>query len=131
MENIDLTILFLTTSRVPEKWAEYQRKCLLEAAGNYPIISISRKPLDFGTNYLDTDEVGYTNFYRQFLRAAKLATTPFFAIAEDDTLYTKDHFDSFRPPLHVFAYNMNRWSLFTWGEPLYSRKDNRVGAVSI
>lgn len=128
---MDLTIIFLTNNKVPEEWAKFHLECLKEAAGDYPIITISRKPVDLGTNIIQTEPESSTNLYRQFLKGAKLATTPYVALVEDDTLYTKDHFTIFRPPLDTFAYNMNRWSLFTWGEATYSRKDNKVGAASI
>ena len=118
----DLTILFLTCNLVPNKWAEYHKKVLLEAVGNRPLITISRKPLDFGMNLLQTEEQTHSNIYKQMLRGAKLATTPYISVAEDDTLYHKDHFDFYRPPLDTFAYNLNRWSLYTWGEPTYSFK---------
>ena len=54
------------------------------------------------------------------LRAAKVATTEFIAIAEDDVLYTKEHFNFYRPEADTFSYNMNRLALFTWGTPVYS-----------
>lgn len=121
----DLTVLFLTVNKVPEKWAEYHRKILLEAIGDYPLITISRKPMDLGINLIQDEGQTHSNIYWQMLRGAKLATTPYIAVAEDDSLYSKDHFSSFRPPLDTFAYNMNRWSLYTWGAPIYSMKPTR------
>ena len=60
-----------------------------------------------------------------------MATTTYIAIVEDDTLYNKNHFDCFRPPLDAFAYNMHRWSLFTWGAHEYSWKNNQAGCACI
>lgn len=71
----DLTIIFLTANRVPEKWAEYHKQVLLEAIGDTPIITISFKPLDWGTNLIQT-EYSVDNIYRQMLRGAKVAKTP-------------------------------------------------------
>jgi len=127
----DLTIIFLTINRVPEKWAEYHKSVLLEAAGNHPIITVSRKPTDIGLNIIDTGEERLSNLYWQLLQAAKKATTPYIAQVEDDTLYTKDHFNCFRPPLDTFAYNLTRWSLYTWGDPTYSWRKSPVGAALI
>ncbi len=129
MTNDDLTIIFLTSNTVPEKWAEYHKEVLLKAAGDYPIITFSKKPTNIGTNILD--EPHTNSFYWQMLRGAKLATTPYIAVAEDDTLYTESHFKTFRPPMDAVAYNMHRWSLFTWGETLYSWKNNMGGCVCI
>jgi len=125
----DITIIYLTPNLVPKQWAEYHKKVLLEAIGNTPIITISKEPLDWGTNLLQT-EYSVTNIYRQILRGAKLATTPYIAIAEDDTLYPKDHFE-FRPPMDKFAYNFNRWHLFTWGEPVYFHKPRAANGTLI
>ena len=46
--------------------------------------------------------------------------------AEDDVLYPKEHFD-YRPPKDVFAYDENKWSIFTWVKPsLLSFKKRRT-----
>lgn len=121
----DLTVIFLTLNKTPEHFAEYQKNILLESIGDYPLITISRKPLDFGENLIDTDEPGYQNIYRQILKGAKLAKTPYIAIAEDDVLYTKEHFEFYRPPLDKFAYNQHRWALFAWGTSIYSMRNRK------
>ena len=115
-----LTVLMLTPNKVPKKWAEYHKSVLLEAIGDTPIITISKEPLDWGTNLIQT-EYGITNIYKQVLRGSKLATTSYIAIADDDTLYPKEHFE-YRPPLDKFGYNLNRWHIFTWGKPYYFHK---------
>lgn len=127
----DLTILYLSASLIPEKFAEYQRKTLKEAAGNYPIISLSRKPLDFGINIIQVGPKCLDTIYREMLRGAKLATTPYIAVAEDDTFYPKEHFTFFRPPLDTFAYNQNRFALFTWGVPTYNWRNRKTNATLI
>jgi len=129
----DITLLFITGNRVPEKWGAFQRKTMLEAGKGSPVITISRQPMPFmpGINLLDDKPSGPLNFYSQILRGAKTATTPYVALCEDDTLYTEDHF-KFRPPLDTFAYNVNRWSIYTWGVPTYSfRKGSRCGCAGI
>lgn len=115
----DLTCIFLTVNRVPEQWAAYQKQVLLEAVGTAPVITISREPLDWGLNLIQEGEVSASNVYRQLLRGAKVATTPYIAVAEDDALYPKEHFTKFRPKNDEFAYNFSRWGLLSWGEPTY------------
>lgn len=127
----DLTVIYLTANQIPEFFAEYQRKTLKEAAGNYPIISLSRKPLDFGTNILQVGPKCADTIYREMLRGAKLATTPYVAVAEDDTFYPKEHFNFYRPEKDTFAYNQNRFSLFTWGVPTYSWRNRKSNATLI
>lgn len=121
----DLTVIYLTASEIKESFAEYQRKILVEAVGDYPLISVSRKPLNFGLNIIDDGERSLSNIYRQMLRAAKVATTEYVATAEDDTLYHENHFNFYRPNKETFAYNQNRFALFTWGEPMYSWRDRK------
>lgn len=125
----DLTVIYLTASELKDSFAEYARKVLLEAIGDTPLISVSRKPLDFGMNLLDDGERSTDNIYRQMLRAAKLATTEYIAIAEDDCLYHENHFTFYRPEKDTFAYDQNRFALFTW-EPIYSWRD-RVSNCSL
>ena len=115
----DLTIIMLTINNVPAEWAEYHKETLLEAAGNYPIIVISRIPMNWGTtNILQEVPEGLwertCNVYSQILRGAELAKTPYVAVAEDDCLYPREHFIKFRPDLNTFAYNHTRWCMFSW-----------------
>lgn len=127
----DITCIYITASELPDKFARYQRKLLLKAIGDTPLISVSRKPLNFGTNILDTEPKSVSNIYKQILKAAKLATTPYIAIAEDDTFYHSNHFSFYRPPLDTFAYNQNRFALFTWGKPIYSWRNRKSNATLI
>lgn len=122
---IDMTIIFLTVNKMPEGWVKYHRGILLHAAWRYPIITVSRIPtvLRNGVNIIQSETPSASNIYRQMLKAAKVATTPYIAIAEDDSLYPREHFTSYRPEMNEFAYNNNRWSLFTWGVPTYNFKD--------
>ncbi|HUV42446.1 MAG TPA: hypothetical protein VMY36_00900 [Patescibacteria group bacterium] len=114
---------------MPEKWAEFHKEKLLEASGGCPIITISRKPLDWGKNLIQT-EYGVVNLFEQKLRGAKLAKTPYIAIADDDTLYPEQHFQ-FRPNKEGFFYNLNRWHLFTWGRSYYFHKPRCGGGLMI
>ena len=131
MFNGDFTVIYLTANLIPEKFAEFQRKTLVNAIGDAPIISISRKPLDFGKNMLQTGPKCTDTIYREMLRGAELAETPYIAIAEDDILYPEEHFSFFRPEKDVFAYNLNRFSLFTWGRPTYSWRNRKANATLI
>jgi hypothetical protein len=135
--NKDLSVIFITSNKVPESWAEYHKEILLKSIGEYPLIIISRKPMEWSNlnvgdiNIIDSDKPSSTNFYYQLMKGAKLVKTPYMAIAEDDMLYNEEHFNCFRPELDVFGYNMNRWSVATWGEPIYSRRESKVGGTTI
>lgn len=123
----DLTVIYLTANQHPDSFAQYQRQVLLEAIGDLPLIVVSRKPISFirGTltqHILDDAPKSHLNMYKQLVEAAKLATTPYIAVAEDDALYPAAHFTEFRPKLDEVAYDRHRWSLYTW-TGLYSVKD--------
>lgn len=122
MEPSDITIILLTANRVPKGWAQFHKEKLLEAAGSYPIITMSMEPMDWGRNILQDQPYGISNIYYQLLRGAKAAETEYIGVAEDDILYPKEHFE-YRPPADTFAYNMNRFGIFTWGRPTYFWKD--------
>lgn len=125
----NLTCLFLTVNKVP--WMAYHNKIMLEAIGDYPLIIISAKPMDLpGIQLRQTAEQSHDKIYKLMLQGAKLATTDYIAMVEDDMLYSKDHFE-LRPPLDTFGYNWNRWSLFTFGEPTYSFKRRYCNGCSI
>ena len=125
----DLTCLFLTVNRVP--WMAYHNKIMLEAIGDYPLITISAEPMNLpGIQLRQSAEQSHDKIYKLMLQGAKLAATDYIAIVEDDMLYSKDHFE-LRPPLDTFGYNWNRWSLFTWGEPTFSFKRRYCNGCSI
>lgn len=115
----DLTIMYISASQMPKHWMDFQIGILLEAVGDTPIISITREPLDLGTNLLDTETPCYWNIYRQMLRAAEITETRYVAQAEDDVLYSNEHFREFRPNDNEVSYNRSRWSLFSWDPQYY------------
>jgi hypothetical protein len=112
--NSDLTIIFLTLNLMPESWVRFQLEHLVKSADGARIISISRVPMSLGDNVLQTEPRSYWNIYMQLLRGAHMATTPYVAMAEDDVLYTPNHFSEFRPKMDEVSYDHSRWSLFTW-----------------
>lgn len=117
----DLTICYYTANVVPEHFANATRGYLLQAIGGAPLISVSHKPIDFGDNIVVDLPRSQASIYRQVLLGAKAAKTDYVAMAEDDVLYSPAHFD-FRPKDGHWGYNMNAWSVFTWGEPLFTYK---------
>jgi len=122
---LDLTIIYYTANHLPIRFAKWTRRILVESAGDYPIISVSHKPMKFTENVC-VGRIGRStyNIYRQILIGAKAAKTEYVAMAEDDVLYPREHFTEFRPKEDEFAYNHNKWALYTWN-PVYSRKKNR------
>src|SRR3990167_10477879 len=108
----DLTIIYLTASEHPTHWEQFHFLKLLDAVGEYPLIISSIKEMNwlvdfppFNVQFIyQTEPRSHRNMYRQLLKACKLATTPYIAVAESDTLYSPEHFNFYRPPLDAVAY---------------------------
>ena len=124
----DLTVIFYTSNFMTGHFIEQVKAHLLESIGNYPLISVSHKEMDFGEN-ICVGEVGrsHLNIYRQILIGAKAAKTKYVAMAEDDILYHPSHFSGKRPSPGHFLYDMHKWSIFTWTDPpMFSMRRRKV-----
>ncbi len=132
----DLAIIYYTSNWLDTAnpyFLSNTKKQLLKAAGDLPIISVSQKPIDLGTN-ICLGDIGrsHLNIYMQILVGCKRATTKYVAMAEDDILYSYDHFHTYVPPHKKFAYDMSKWSIFTWTKPpLFSFRSNRMVVNSL
>ena len=126
----DLTVIYYTANYISKEFFDNTWNALMEAIGDYPLITVSQKPMDNmkGTN-ICVGNIGrsHLNIYRQILIGAKEAKTRYVALAEDDILYPKAHFQLRPSSDEVFNYDVNKWSLYTWHQPpIYSRLDNTV-----
>ena len=125
----DLTVIFLTCNRMPSRWTRFHREHLLRAVGDRPLITISAEPVDLpGTHLIQEGPFCAWNVYRQLLRGAEIADTKYIAVAEDDTLYSPKHFSEFRPQDDEVAYDLSRWSVFSWqGEQAFYSAIRKCG----
>lgn len=108
----DLTLLYYSANILPENPAKNVRSYLQDITGGiFPLISVTQKPVNFGHNVC-VGEIGrtYYNCYKQILIGLRLVRTKYVAMAEDDTLYSMEHFN-YRPPEGMFGYNGNMWYL--------------------
>jgi len=134
-----LTIIYYTCNWLDDKnpyFLANTRKQLLEAVEDRPIVIVSQKPTIFGNNSVNVcmGDIGrsHLNIYRQILEGCKAAKTKWVAMAEDDVLYSKQHFNFqyFVKPEFMekdyFLYDMNKVSLFTWTKPpMFSFRSKR------
>ena len=118
----DLTIIYMTANRMPQRWVDFHLGHLLAAVGDFPLITVSSKPMDLGeTNIVQDVPYGRWGTFLMWNKAAKAARTEYIAIAEDDSLYPPIHFRHFRPKADEVAYNMARWTVMSWHkEPRFS-----------
>ena len=127
----DITIVYYTSNQL-EKDNPYflsnTKKQLLKAVADFPIVSVSHKPIDLGTN-ICLGDIGrsHLNLYKQILIGAKASKTKYIACAEDDIFYSYEHFHQELPRGDYFLYDMNKWSIFTWTKPpQYTYRDRLV-----
>src|SRR5574337_972320 len=117
----DLTVIYITAGKLREGFAKHLRDVLWKAKGKAHLISVSKQPLDFGENIsFPQNPTSIYYEYKETFEGVKLAKTKYIAIAEDDTLYSADHF-KLRPIVEgVFHYNINCWNIYTWNPSVYS-----------
>jgi hypothetical protein len=120
--NNDLTIVYYTANVISSHFANNTRQQLLKAVNGLPIISVSKKSIRFGQNIcVGATPRNHLNIYRQALLGAKAARTRYIALAEDDVLYSPEHFKH-RSSSGMFAYNLGAWNIFTWSDPMFNYK---------
>lgn len=100
----DVTVIYYTCNRENEKFEENVRRMLKISSCGLPIVSVSQKPIDLGTN-ICVGNVGISgqNVYRQMQIGAMAAKTPFVCTAEADCIYPPEYFQ-FRPRRRRMAY---------------------------
>lgn len=131
----DLTILYYTANTIPESTGKKVRDYLLKVTDNqYPIISVSQKPINFGQN-ICVGEIGRSkyNCYKQILIGIKEVKTKYVACAEDDTLYSADHF-LLQPKDEFFYYETNMWFAqkhYFWRMENTNRRSGMWGCVCL
>ena len=119
----DITIIYITANKINDAFAKNIRQELLKAAQGLPIISVSKKPIKFGLkNLVFPGKASIYREYKETLAGVKEAKTKYIAIAEDDSLYTPDHFAHIPHP-GTFEFNIACWGIFTWViPPIYNLK---------
>ncbi|MFA5990495.1 MAG: hypothetical protein WC803_12940 [Sphingomonas sp.] len=95
MELKDLiTIFYCSSNREKPEFEQRIIDNIRKHCGDLPIISVTQKPIDFGTNICVGDTVGVSgfNFFKQSLIALQNIKTPFALSCEADTVYPPDYF---------------------------------------
>lgn len=132
--NKDLvTVIYYTANQENEAFEKRVQDKLLESIGDLPLISVSRKPMDFGKNICVGEQIrSDSTALRQLLIGLQEAKTEFCIAAESDCLYPPDYFN-FIPPTkdNVYRYT-NVWILHNWIGPrnkgMFWRKRYSEGA---
>lgn len=118
-----LTVIYYTSNREDEAFERKIRARLLKAIGNFPLISVSQKPINFGKN-ICVGEVGVSNqnAFRQFQIGAMSAKTPFVIAAEADCLYPKEYFEYIPENINQCCCYDNVWVMYKNSKAGFVRK---------
>jgi len=125
----DRTIIYYSACTELESFEQRIRDDLVKKAGDIPIISVTRKPIDLGTNIcIGEKEVCYTNEWRQLLIGLKAADTKFCMTAEADCVYPPSYFN-FTPPVEdMMHYYNNLWIVWKRHNGFYQKTGFCEGA---
>lgn len=100
-------IVYYTDNTINLKLGDKVRKQILKAG--LPIVSVSLKPMKFGTNYVFKGERGYLAYHKQILMALEASNADIIYFCEHDVLYDPSHFDFTPPKKDVYYYDFNFW----------------------
>lgn len=85
----------------------------------YPIVSVSQKSIDFGTNFVMDIGRSLLSMYRQILRGVEECKTEIIFLVEHDLLYHPSHFDYTPARKDTFYYDRNRWNVDMEGKAVF------------
>lgn len=102
-------IIYCSSNREDPRFEDKVKANILKVCGDMPIISVTQKPIDFGTNICVGDDIGVSgfNYFRQFLIGMKASDADYVVSAEADCMYPPDYFQFVPPRLDVCYRNNN------------------------
>lgn len=125
------TIIYYTASRESPEFEKQVTDGILAQSAGCPIISVSQKPMDFGTN-ICVGDVGHTylNAFRQLLIGAKAATTEYVVMAESDCFYPPTGYFDYQPtdPNVIYTYD-NCWIVWQNGNDRFYHKEQTHASI--
>jgi len=107
---MEKTILYYSANTADPIFEQRIIDDLKKKAGDIPIVSVTQKPLDLGTNIcVGIQPFSYTSEWKQVLIGLKAIKTKYVIAAESDCLYPPEYF-AFNPPQERMMYNYkNIW----------------------
>ena len=112
------TILYYTCNSHSLDVEEACRQRLLKSKEDHALVSVSRKPIDFGNwNIVIEGERGPETMHRQILAGLERIEADYVFLCESDVLYHRSHFDFVPPRDDVFYFNTNTWKIWYDGGP--------------
>lgn len=105
-------IIYYTAHKVDRLKEDWMLKHLVidsVKASNLPVVSVSQRPMDFGTNIVLHVKPCAVSMFKQILVGLLASEADHVFFCEDDVIYHPSHFD-FEPTRDdTFYYNVNVW----------------------
>lgn len=129
MDLQDRTICYYSANTEDPVFEKRITDDLKKKAGDIPIVSVSHKPMDLGTNIcVGKKPFSYTSEWKQVLIALKAAKTKFCIAAESDCLYPPEYF-TFTPTEENMMYNYtNIWMVWKYKNAFWKKRGYCEGA---
>lgn len=120
---MDKTIVYLTDNEFDPKLADVCMKWLVRNRCDCPIVSVSKRPIEFGENVC-VGPLPRTGMSIDIAlhEGMKRVRTKWVMVAEHDCLYSKEHVRWIPPDDVCFYYNDNNW-LLQCENPTYPQYD--------
>lgn len=125
------TIVYYTGNREKPEFEQKIIDGIKRVAKDIPIVSVSQKPIDLGTNICVGDRGNtYLNAFRQLLIGCKEAKTKYVIMAESDCLYPDTGYFDFVPtdPNVVYTYD-NVWVLWKDKGPFKHKPQTHASVI--
>lgn len=112
-----ITVVYYSSSREPWSFESKVIEDLKAKAGGLPIVSVTQKPVDLGTNICVGEHVPCdAGVFRQFLIGVEAAKTDWILSAEADAFYPPDYFTFDFKHATKMIYRFNEvWIMRSWG----------------
>lgn len=121
-------IIYVSSNREYPEFEERIRKNILEVT-DIPIISVTQKPIDFGTNIVVGDVgVSGANMFRQVLIGMKASDADYVISCEADCLYPPDYFTFVPKQLDACYRNSNLYVMGQHRKYFYKKSEGATHA---
>jgi hypothetical protein len=113
-------LLYYTDNQCQERILLACRKQLGKCRKNYPLVSVSQYPIDFGENIVLPITRSLTSMFKQIVAGLEALRTDIVFLLEHDMLYHPSHFDFVPYSEELYFFNTNVWTVKSdTGEALY------------
>jgi hypothetical protein len=126
LNNLSKGIVYYTDNNPDESILRACQESILNSmnGNNFPILSISQKPIDFGTNIALDLKRSILSMHKQILKGLEECETDIIFMVEHDLLYHSTHFDFTPTDPNRFYYDRSLWALCTQtGKAVFYHRD--------